>query len=195
MSEKHSEFASTNPTNRSKLQMVDEVSEAPATQDESPRDASSCAECGQVFNVPWKQRHHICPGLAESSIIPDKPVPAAVTREPAEVPERSMRTRSSTISTMDNTKEDDSEDLPKCEKCGKTFTRNQVRLCWQHRCQDHPQRQNQEGQPISMECNSKSEANSAPLACKCGKTFPRTQRREFVLHKLDCVKGTPSQNT
>ena len=183
------------PINHSKLQMVDEVSEAPATQDENPIDVPSCAQCRQVFNIPWKQRHHICPGSAESSIILDKPVPAAVTCEPAEVPERSMRTRSSTISQMDNTTEDDSDDLPKCEKCGKIFTWDQVQLFWQHRCQDHPQRQNQDGQPISMEYNSKSEANSAPCACKCGKKFPGYQRREFVLHKLACVRGTPSQNT
>ena len=183
--------------------MVDEVSEAPATQDVNPRDAPSCAKCGQVFNVPWKQRHYICPGLAETSIILDKPVPAAVVCEPAEVPERSMRTRSSTISTMENTKEAETDDLLKCEKCGKTFSRNQVWLRWEHRCLDHPQRQFRKGWPIStynigtdtlasdeMEQRLKSEANRAPLVCKCGKNFPGDQRREFVVHKLACVRGT-----
>ena len=62
---------------RESKKSTNDGSKAPVTQDAKVNDVPSCAKCGQVFNPPWTQRHHRCPGSAEPSTIVDKPVPAA----------------------------------------------------------------------------------------------------------------------
>ena len=206
--EQHTEVAA----NRSKPQTVEE---APITQDASLKDAPKCEKCGQVFPFNKKQLvqfwEHKCPEPDESSENMDKPVPASVTREAAaEVPEMPTRTRSSTISGKENPKGTGNEDLP---KGGSKFIWDSVQSRWKSTCKPAevtrtPDRQQRrKGRPVSaynlstealasdkIEDNSKSEADSAPLVCKCGKTFPGNQRREFVMHKLACVKETPPGN-
>ena len=127
VSNEWSEMASRRSTN--------DGSKAPITQNAKVNDAPSCAKCGEVFNPPWIQRHHRCPGSAEPSKIVDKPVPAARIHKAVEVPEGSQRTQASTMSRMENTNEAAGEDLPKCEKCGKIFPWNQLQLRWKHKCE------------------------------------------------------------
>ena len=161
-------------------------SKAPVTQDAKVNNAPSCAECGEVFNAPWIQRHHRCPGSAEPSKIVDKPVPAARTRKAVEVPEESQRARASTISRMENTNEAAGEDLPRCNTCGKTFLRSQLRERYEHKCEppevtQPPDRRRIQKRASSVssdvlatyniEERSKSEADSTCLTCGCGKTF------------------------
>ena len=127
VSEERTKVASKKSTN--------DGSKAPVTQDAKVNNAPSCAECGQVFNPPWTQRSHRCPGSAEPSKIVDKPVPAARIHKAVEVPEGSQRTRASTISKMERTNEAAGEDLPKCEICGRIFPWDQLHLRWKHRCE------------------------------------------------------------
>ena len=132
--EGHDKVSEEQPKVASK-KSTNDGSKAPVTQDAKVNNAPSCAECGQVFNPPWTQRHHRCPGSAEPSKIVDKPVPAARIHKAVEVPEGSQRTQASTMSRMENTNEAAGEDLPKCEKCGKIFPWNQLQLRWKHKCE------------------------------------------------------------
>ena len=177
VSNEWSEMASRRSTN--------DGSKAPITQNAKVNDAPSCAKCGEVFNPPWIQRHHRCPGSAEPSKIVDKPVPAARTRKAVEVPEESQRARASTISRME-TNEAADEDLPRCNTCGKTFLRSQLRERYEHKCEppevtQPPDRRRIQKRASSVssdvlatyniEERSKSETDSTCLTCGCGKTF------------------------
>ena len=175
-------------------------SKAPVNQDAKVNDVPSCAKCGEIFNPPWRQRHHRCPGSAEPSKIVDKPVPAARIHKGVEVSGSSQRTRSSTISKMERTNEAAGEDLPKCEKCGRIFPLDQLCLRWTHKCEPlevahTPERRlfqkevsnvSSDADSDNIEQNLQSESNSASLTCGCGKTFVYNQRREFVMHNLEC---------
>ena len=99
-------------------------------------------------------------------------------------------------------------DLPKCEKCGRTFPWNQLHLRWKHTCEPseatgspQPRRRSKTSAPdfesstrrVSREREeepiSEQDSIDASLTmCRCGKLFDC--RRDFIVHTLACSKGS-----
>ena len=174
------------------------------------KGAPSCEKCGQVF--PLDQIHlkqtHKCAGLAEPIKHVPKPVPPVVPRKPRLPPKPKPRVAKRIAESHA------SEDLPRCERCGRTFPWNEVHLRWKHKCEPtdtpgNPRRRSKSSaadfeskRPTKVpsattdelsysynEQHLKSETNGDPQECGCGLTFH--DRREFITHVLDCRSGIP----
>ena len=160
---------------------------------------------------------HECTGSAESgesvaklthSVARIKTLP----RQPIDI--QSKYTRSSTtgrISKSDTHSAATDEDIPKCDKCGLTFPWNQLHLRWKRKCEpievdNDLQRTmssasrkllpatNAEQLSASNSCTVEPgvrNEDSEPQVCRCGKTFADNELGKFMMHTLQCPKGTP----
>ena len=137
-----------------------------------------------------------------------KPVPPVVPCKPRLPPKPKLRAANRIAES------DASEDLPRCERCGRTFPWNELHLHWKHKCEPIPTPLAIHGAGVSLldfeskrptkvpsattdelsysynEQHLKSETNDDPQVCGCGLTFH--DRREFITHALDCRSGIPT---
>ena len=133
---------------------------------------ASCEKCGQVF--PLDQIHlkqtHKCAGLAEPIKHVPKPVPP-VRRKPRLPPKPKPRVANRIAES------DASEDLTRCERCGRTFPWNEVQLRWKHKCEptDTP------GNP-----RRRSKSSAADFESK-----RPTKVTSATIDVLDCRSGIP----
>ena len=182
------------------------------TQDANMKDAPSCEKCGQIF--PWNQLQirwkHKCTGSADTCENVAK-VPTTVAKCRT-LPQSSWYTGPSTTrgrAESDSQQAANDEDAPKCEKCGRIFPWNQPHLRWKHRCEptevDDQWQRSMSSTPrkllpaanaeqLSDSCTVEpgviNEAGEA-YVCRCGKTFADNELRKFMMHNLQCPKGTP----
>ena len=160
------------------------------------KDAPSCEKCGTIF--PWNKLQlrwkHKCTGsVAKGETLP-KYTGSSTTSGSGESDTRSAA---------------NSEDVPQCDKCGLTFPWNQLHLRWKHTCEptevDHQLQRTKSStsrkplpvanaEQLSASCTVEfgvgNEAGELHV-CGCGKTFADNQQKTFMIHKLQCPKGTP----
>ena len=141
-------------------------------------------------------------GTAESIKHP----PIVVPRQPL-ARHKAAGIAQSLVESRDDT-EVTAADLPKCEKCGRTFPWNQLHLRWKHTCEPseatgspQPRRRSKTSAP-DFECSTRRvsrEGEEEPISeqdsmdasvtmCPCGKLFDC--RRDFIVHTLACSKGS-----
>ena len=132
------------PSNKPTM-LVDGGSEAPVTQDENTTS-------GQTFSLDqthFKQNDKCTSGSEESVKSIAKPGPPVIPRK---------ATARQTEATATET-----EDLPKCEKCGETFPWDRVHLRWKHMYKCEPSEETHET-PAADEQQSERPVEGPPAA-------------------------------